>query len=85
MGRKLNAARGPTAFVLPIRGQGPTPIRDFTNPDAEVETSAGWAEFRKRIKQTLKSGIRYIELDVTFNDPLYTRTVLEVFDEMTSK
>ena len=82
MAEKLNMAKGPTALVLPTLGQGPMPVRAFTNPEAEVETEKGWAGFRRSIKRALKSKIRYIELDVTFNDPLYTKTVLELFDEM---
>jgi uncharacterized protein (UPF0261 family) len=83
MAEKMNRAKGPTALVLPFQGLGPSPIPEFTSPETEVETERGWEEFRRNIKRKLKSGITYIELDVTFNDPLYTKTVLELFDDMT--
>lgn len=82
MAEKLNRARGPAAVVLPLQGQGPMPVRTFTNPEAEDESRKGWAGYRRSIKRSLNKDIRYIELDVTFNDPLYTKTVLELFDEM---
>lgn len=82
MAEKLNMAKGPTAVVFPIQGLGLSPIPAFTSPETEAETNKGYAEFRKVMKRRLKPHIKYIELDVTFNDPLYTKTVLELFDEM---
>jgi uncharacterized protein (UPF0261 family) len=85
MAEKLNMAKGPTAVVLPLQGMGPMPISTFTSPEAEVESQKGWAGFRRSIKSKLRPEIKYRELDVTFNDPLYSNTVLELFDEMTSR
>lgn len=85
MAEKLNMAKGPTAVVFPIQGLGVSPIPAFTSPETEAETDNGYAEFRKKMKRKLKPDITYIELDVTFNDPLYTKTVLELFDTMTPK
>jgi uncharacterized protein (UPF0261 family) len=82
MAEKLNRAKGPTSVVLPLQGMGPMP-RYFSNPEMDKELLKGWAGFRRSIKKALNRGVRYIELDVTFNDPLYTKTVLELFDEMT--
>jgi hypothetical protein len=67
--------------VLPLKGMGPLPSH-LTNPEVNVEVKNGWAKFQRNIKDNLKPEIRYIELDVTFNDPIYTKTVLELFDEM---
>jgi hypothetical protein len=58
------------------------PMPSFTSPAAEAESRKGWAGFRKNIKRNLRPEIKYIEIDVTFNDPLYTNTVLKLFDEM---
>jgi uncharacterized protein (UPF0261 family) len=82
MAEKLNMAKGPTAVVLPLQGMGPNPITSFTSPEAEAESRKGWAGFRRSIKRKLRPEIKYIEIDVTFNDPLYTNTVLKLFDEM---
>jgi uncharacterized protein (UPF0261 family) len=85
MAEKLNRAKGPTAVVLPLQGMGPMPIPSFTSPEAEAESQKGWAGFRRSIKSKLKPEVKYRELDVTFNDPVYTKAVLELFDEMTSR
>ena len=45
----------------------------------------GLAAFRRNIKNKLSPEIKYIELDVDFNDPIYLDTVLEVFDDMMKK
>jgi len=82
MAEKLNRANGPTAVVLPLQGNGPMPIPSFSSPEAEAESRKGWAGFRRSIKRKLRPEIKYIEIDVTFNDPLYTNTVLKLFDEM---
>ena len=82
MAEKLNRAKGPACVVLPLQGMGPMPSH-LSNPEADKELEKGWERFRQSIKRRLKKNVRYIELDVTFNDPLYTKTVLEVFDEVT--
>jgi uncharacterized protein (UPF0261 family) len=81
MAEKLNRAEGPTAVVLPVQGLGPA-HGPLSSPEMDAEAKKGWAGFRTNIKSKLKPEIKYIELDVTFNDPLYTKTVLELFDEM---
>ena len=79
MAEKLNRAKGPVAVVLPMQGLGPAP---YLSPETLAVLKKGWSEFRNTIKSKLNPEIRYIELDVTFNDTLYTKTVLEVFDDM---
>jgi uncharacterized protein (UPF0261 family) len=81
MAEKLNRAKGQTAVVLPLQGMGPL-LGPLSNPEVEIEVKKGWAGFQSNIKGSLKPEIKYIELDVTFNDPIYTKTVLELFDEM---
>ena len=81
MAEKLNMAKGPTALVLPLQGMGHM-IGGLSSPEWDKELLKGWAGFRQTIKRSLKNDIRFIEMDTTFNDPLYTRTVLELFDEM---
>jgi uncharacterized protein (UPF0261 family) len=85
MTKKLNMAKGPTSVVLPLRGLGPMPIPPLASPEAEEEARKGWAGFRRNIKRKLKPEIKYVELDITFNDQLYTETVLKLFDEMASR
>jgi len=79
MAEKLNRAKGPTAVVLPLQGMGPAP---FLSSEVQARVEKGWSDFRHTIKSKLSPKIRYLELDVTFNDPSYTKAVLEVFDDM---
>jgi uncharacterized protein (UPF0261 family) len=81
MAEKLNRATGPTAVVLPLQGMGPMP-GPLSSPEVDAELKTGWAGFQSSIKSRLNPDITYIEMDVTFNDPLYTKTVLTLFDEM---
>jgi uncharacterized protein (UPF0261 family) len=81
MAEKLNRAKGPTALVLPLQGSGPLP-GPLSSPEVQQEARKGWADFRHNVKNRLKPGVEYIELDATFNDSLYVKTVLEVFDQM---
>jgi len=80
MAEKLNRAKGPTAVVLPLQSMGPMPPH-LTSPEAVEERKKGWSEFQRNIKSKLKPKIKYIEMDVTFNDPIYTNAVLDLFDE----
>ena len=82
MAEKLNRAKGPTAVVLPLQGMGPMPPY-LSSPEAEKELKKGWSAFQSNIKSKLDPKIKYIELNVTFNDPIYTSAVLDLFDEMT--
>jgi uncharacterized protein (UPF0261 family) len=81
MAEKLNRAKGPVAVVLPLQGMGPM-IGHLSSPEWDKELLKGWAGFRRTIKRSLNTDIRYIEMDTTFNDPRYTRAVLELFDEI---
>lgn len=85
MAEKLNMAKGPMAVVLPIQGVGQIPSGPLSSPETEAEAKKGWAGFQRNIKRNLKPEIKYIELDTTLNDPVYTKTVLSLFDEMTHR
>ena len=83
MAKKLNMSRGPTTVLLPLQGIGWAPGSLFGSPPERVSVlQKGMAAFRKNIRKNLDPKIRYVELDVDFNDREYLEKVMELFDEM---
>ena len=84
MAEKLNKATGPTAVVIPMKGQ--TPPRRPGPPDPFIESlrnpGPGLEAFRKAFLKDLKPEIKVEVLDVGHNEPPYVETVLSKFDEM---
>jgi uncharacterized protein (UPF0261 family) len=92
MAEKLNAAKGPTAVVLPMRamiGAGNNapsdePLEGVAKFRKELMsiTLPGMKAFRENLMKYIKPEIKLVTLDAGFNDPPYAATVLELFDEM---
>jgi uncharacterized protein (UPF0261 family) len=84
--KKLNMSKGPTTMVLPLQGIGWAPGSLFGSPPERASAlQKGMAAFTKNIKTNLDPKIRYVELDVDFNDKKYLEKVMELFDEMRKK
>lgn len=63
---KLNGAKGPTTFLLPLRGVSAID-RDgqpFHDPEAD-------AAFRRELKANFSDRVRLVELDLHINDPAF--------------
>jgi uncharacterized protein (UPF0261 family) len=83
MAKKLNMSRGPTTVLLPLQGIGWAPGSLFGSPPERASVlQKGMAAFTKNIRKNLDPKIRYVELDVDFNDREYLEKVMELFDEM---
>jgi uncharacterized protein (UPF0261 family) len=98
MAKKLNMSTGPTAVVIPMGGIGelPAPKRDVKMSEAHQSrvafrkalsclTPDGLKAFHKALVKNIKPEIKVITLDAGINDPPYTQTILELFDEMMRK
>ena len=77
VGRKLSAARGPTALFVPLKGVSmiATPGQPFHDPVADKALRAGLAE-------TLKPQVEVHDLDLDVNDERFAVAMANRLDEM---
>ena len=75
---KLNRARGPTAIVIPLIGW----IEGDRHPKSPFHDSEGGRAFSQALKSKLKPEVKVIEVDAHINDPLFSETILRLFDEI---
>jgi uncharacterized protein (UPF0261 family) len=75
--RKANAASGPVAFLVPLRG--------VSMLDGEgqpfCDRAADLAMF-DAIKQNLRSGIQFVEVDQNINDPEFAAKAVELIIQL---
>src|SRR5262249_28001690 len=64
--RKLNAAQGPTTFMLPLRGV--SAIDRDGQPFHDTEADAA---FRRELKANLSDRVHLVELDLHINDAAF--------------
>lgn len=77
LAEKVNAARGPVAVLLPLRGLSAysKPGGPFVDPDAD-------AALFESIRSSLRDGIPVREIDANVNDPAFADAAVEVFGTM---
>ena len=73
---KLNRARGPTAFVLPLHG-----VNEWDRPGAPMHDPDGHAAFCAAIVTKLDERIEQVTVDAHINDRAFSGAVLDVFDQ----
>jgi uncharacterized protein (UPF0261 family) len=74
---KLNRAKGPVKFLIPLRGWSSLSVQGqpLCDPDAN-------RLFVQEIRRQLKPEIEVKELDMHLNSPEFAKAVVEAFDEM---
>jgi len=75
---KLNKAKGPTAVVIPLIGW----IEGDRHPKSPFHDPEGGRAFSQALKSKLKPEVKVIEVDAHINDPLFSETILRLFDEI---
>jgi uncharacterized protein (UPF0261 family) len=77
---KANAAKGPVAFLIPLRG--------VSILDGEGQPFCNWEADRAmfdEIKANLKKGIPLVEMDNNINDPEFSARAVEIMLDLISK
>lgn len=72
---KLNGARGPTAFVMPMGG-----IDEWDRPGGPFHDPEGLAALAAAVKESLRPEVAFIGLDAHLNDRGFAEAVIGVFD-----
>jgi uncharacterized protein (UPF0261 family) len=75
---KLNKTTGPAAVVVPMIGS----IEGDRNPKSPFHDPRGGQAFSGALKGKIKPGTRVVEVDAHVNDPVFSDTVLRLFDAM---
>ena len=72
---KLNAATGPTTFIMPLGG-----IDEWDKSGGPFHDDVGLAQFAEEMRNGLKPPVELIELDAHINDAAFAEAALAVLD-----
>jgi uncharacterized protein (UPF0261 family) len=78
---RLNRASGPVAVVIPLVGS----IEGDRHPKSPFHDPEGGRAFANALKSKLRPEIEVIELDAHANDPVFSETILKIFDRVMAK
>jgi uncharacterized protein (UPF0261 family) len=73
--RKLNAAKGPTAFLLPRRG-----LHEWDRPGQPMHDSGGLQAYLDVFRRSLQPPVEVHDLDMHINDESFAKAALAIFD-----
>ena len=74
---KLNRAKGPVRFLIPLKGWSSLSVQGQSLYDPEADRA-----FIEELKETLRPEIVVRELDLPLNSPEFAIAVVEAFDEL---
>jgi uncharacterized protein (UPF0261 family) len=72
---KLAKAKGPTAFIMPLKG-----IDEWDKNGGPFHDPEGLQAFADSIRESLREPVELHEIDAHINDEQFARTALEIFD-----
>ena len=72
---KLNAATGPTAFLMPLKG-----IDEWDKPGGPFHDDEGLALFADTMRTSLEPPVEIVELDAHINDDDFAAAAMQIFD-----
>jgi uncharacterized protein (UPF0261 family) len=75
IGRRLGAARGPTALILPLRG-----IEAWDRPGEALHDPEGLAALIDGLRISVQPATTLVEVDAHINDDAFVAAALQVFD-----
>lgn len=73
--RKLAAAKGPTAYLLPLRG-----VEGWDRPGEPLHQPEALAAFLEEARRTAPPSIAVVEVDAHINDAAFAEAALAIFD-----
>jgi uncharacterized protein (UPF0261 family) len=74
LAQRLNAARGPTAFLYPVSGWSSIGSQGSPLWDPQANEA-----LREVLRHELRAGVRYIEVGADINAPIFADRMVEVF------
>ena len=77
---RANAARGPVAFLIPLRGVSILDGDEQPFCDREADTAMFAA-----LRSNLRADIPYVELDCNINDPQFSAKAVEMMLELIAR
>ena len=80
IGKKLSAAKGPVAFVLPAGG-----IQQWDQEGEPLYEPEALQAFNEEMRQSIKDPVEFYEIEGHINSDEFTDTVLKIFDEWVAK
>jgi len=80
MSKKLNWAKGPTAFVVPLRGFSDVDKEGGPLFDPEADKA-----FVRTLEKNLSPKVELIKVDAHINDAAFAEKIVEVFSELESR
>ncbi len=73
--QKLARAKGPTKFILPLKG-----VEEWDREGEPLNDPEGLAAFIDEMRQAIDPATEMIEIDAHINDPLFAQTALAILD-----